>query len=105
MYVELIVSDPEEIMKIARALSVITRINILKIVAEEPMGITELSEVLHMTKGNVSTQVAELENAGLIEITYVNGVKGIKKVIKPKYDKIIVLLNSSTGLKEANKNG
>jgi len=103
--VELTVSDPEDILKISRALSVISRINILKLVAENEMSITELSEVLHMTKANISMHISELENAGLIEISYKNGIKGIKKIIKLKYDKIIINLNSSSSSKETYKDG
>ncbi|BFH73260.1 winged helix-turn-helix domain-containing protein [Sulfurisphaera javensis] len=102
---ELIVSDPEEILKITRALSVMSRINILKLVADNELNVTELSEILHMTKANVSMHISELENAGLIEVTYKNGVKGIKKVIKLKYDKIIIDLNSSNSFQETNKDG
>ncbi|MCI2415464.1 MAG: ArsR family transcriptional regulator [Candidatus Aramenus sp.] len=93
---DLVLEDPEEIMRIADALSSMTRINILKIVAESPKSVTELSEELQMTKGNVSSQLALLESAGLIEVEYSNGVKGIKKMVKNKYDKIIINLKSST---------
>lgn len=102
---DLIVSDPEDILKISRALSVMTRINILKLVTENELNVTELSEILHMTKANISMHISELENAGLIEIKYKNGVKGLQKVIKNKYDRIIIDLNSSTSLEESNENG
>ena len=102
---ELIINEPEEILKITRALSVITRLNILKLVSEREMSVTELSEILHMSKANISMHIAELENAGLIEISYKNGIKGIKKVIRSKYDKIIIDLQPSSSLKEANEDG
>lgn len=92
---DLIISDPEEILKISTAFSSMTRINILKIVTESPKSITELSQELMMTKGNVSSQVAELEKAGLIEIKYESGKKGIKKVIKGKYEKIIIQISDN----------
>ena len=100
---ELIINEPEEILRITKALSVITRLNILKLVSEKEMSITELSEILHMSKANISMHITELENAGLVEISYKNGIKGIKKVIKLKYDKIIIDLKPGSGLKEANK--
>ncbi len=93
---ELVVNDPEDILRIADALSSMTRINILKIVAESPKSVTELSEELQMTKGNVSSQLAVLESAGLIDVEYSNGIKGVKKIVKNKYDKIIINLKSST---------
>ena len=102
---ELIISDPEEIVKISKTLSVMARVNILKLTSEKPLDITELSELLHMSKGNISNHVTELENAGLIEVKYENGVKGIRKVVRPKYEKIVILLNTGTGLEEANEDG
>jgi len=52
----------------------------------------ELSEELGMTKGNVSSQISLLEGAGLLEVTYTEGVKGLKKLVKSKYDKITISL-------------
>ncbi|BCU70402.1 ArsR/SmtB family transcription factor [Stygiolobus caldivivus] len=103
---ELIISDPEEIVKISKTLSVMARVNILRLTSENPLDITELSEILHMSKGNVSNHVAELESTGLIEINYENGVKGIRKVIKPKYEKITILLSdTSTSSEKTQENG
>lgn len=103
---ELIISEPEEIVKISKTLSVMARINILKLTSEKPLDITELSEILHMSKGNISNHVTELENAGLVEVKYENGVKGIRKIVKPKYQKItIILLDTSTSLEKTNENG
>ncbi|AHC51152.1 ArsR family transcriptional regulator [Sulfolobus acidocaldarius SUSAZ] len=91
---ELILTEPEDIIKVSKALSVMSRVNILKLVAEKPMSVTELSEFLHMTKGNISSQLAELEDAGLIEIKYENGMKGIKKIVKSKYTTIVISLST-----------
>ena len=98
---ELVVDDPEEIYEIAKALSVMTRIRILKLVSSSPMSISELTENLRMSKGNISSHISELENLNLIDIEYHNGVKGIKKIIKSKYDKIIIVLNSGSGLNKS----
>ena len=69
-----------------------TRINIIKILSLNPMTVTSLSEALKLTKGNVSNQVASLEEAGLVESTFEPGIKGVKKVLKPKYEKIVLIL-------------
>ncbi|TRM77077.1 transcriptional regulator, partial [Sulfolobus sp. B5] len=47
--------------------------------------------ILKMSKGNVSSHVSQLESLGLIEVEYKNGIKGIKKIIKPKYNRIIII--------------
>ncbi|NON62699.1 helix-turn-helix domain-containing protein, partial [Acidianus sp. RZ1] len=57
--------------------------------------ITEISDELRMTKGNISSQVANLEQAGLIEINYENGNKGIRKTIKNKYNRIVIIINEN----------
>ncbi|MDT7861448.1 MAG: ArsR family transcriptional regulator [Saccharolobus sp.] len=90
---ELIVDDPEKIYEIAKALSTITRINILQLVSVSPMSISELTEKLRMSKGNISSHISELERLNLVEIEYRNGIKGIKKIVKSKYDKIVIILN------------
>jgi predicted transcriptional regulator len=90
--VELVLSDVEEILRVAEALSSVTRVNILKLTSREAKSVTELSEELRMTKGNVSSQISLLEGAGLLEVTYTEGVKGLKKLVKSKYDKITISL-------------
>ncbi|AWS00579.1 ArsR/SmtB family transcription factor [Metallosphaera hakonensis] len=97
---ELVVSDLEDIIKVTEALSSITRINIMRLVSEGEKSITELSEELHMTKGNVSSQVALLESSGLVEIRYTEGNKGLKKLVKAKYTKIVISLTHNNSLEE-----
>ncbi|QKQ99984.1 winged helix-turn-helix transcriptional regulator [Metallosphaera tengchongensis] len=100
---DLIVSDVEDIIKISEALSSMTRVNILKLIANEEKSITELSEELHMTKGNVSSQVALLVSSGLVEVRYTEGNKGLKKLIRSKYSKIVISLLSDDSLQEPGK--
>ncbi|MEM0193921.1 MAG: ArsR family transcriptional regulator [Metallosphaera sp.] len=100
---DLTVTDVEEVVKVTEALSSITRVNILRLISDREKSITELSEELRMTKGNVSSQVALLESAGLIEVRYSEGNKGLKKLVKAKYDKIVILLTVSNGPEEANE--
>ncbi|MEM1626189.1 MAG: winged helix-turn-helix domain-containing protein [Sulfolobaceae archaeon] len=93
---ELIISNPEDIAKISEALSSITRVKILKLIGKESLGVTEISEILKMSKGNISSQISLLESLGLVEISYGPGIKGLKKLVKLKYDKIIIDLSSQT---------
>lgn len=64
------------------------------------MSISELTEKLNMSKGNISSHISELENLGLVEVEYQNGIKGIKKIIKAKYDKIVIVLKTSNSPNE-----
>jgi len=88
----LVVYEPEDILKLAEALSSLTRLNILALVSEEPRSISELGEALLMTKGNVSSQVSALEAAGLVETFYLAGRKGVKKLVKAKYSTVMIKL-------------
>ncbi|WP_278465026.1 winged helix-turn-helix domain-containing protein [Saccharolobus islandicus] len=97
---ELVIDDPEKIYEISKALSTMTRINILQLVSIMPMSISELTENLNMSKGNISSHISELENLGLVEVEYQNGIKGIKKIIKAKYDKIVIVLKTSNSPNE-----
>ncbi|BBG24529.1 ArsR/SmtB family transcription factor [Sulfuracidifex tepidarius] len=90
---ELIVKDPEDILKIATSLSVISRINIIKLINNKPMSISELTAELGMSKGNISNHISSLEEAGLIISEYENGIKGIRKIVKSKYERIIIDLS------------
>ncbi len=92
-YMELVVKDPEDILKIATSLSVISRINIMKLITVKPMSVGELTIELGMSKGNISSHISGLEEAGLIESEYENGIKGIRKIVKAKYSKIIIDLS------------
>jgi len=91
-HMDMTAEDPEDIYRTCYALSSMTRINIIKILSLNPMTVTSLSEALKLTKGNVSNQVASLEEAGLVESTFEPGIKGVKKVLKPKYEKIVLIL-------------
>ncbi|AOL16164.1 transcriptional regulator [Sulfolobus sp. A20] len=88
---DLVIEDPQQIYEITKALSVPTRIQILKIISTQPASVLELTNILKMSKGNVSSHVSQLESLGLIEVEYKNGIKGIKKIIKPKYNRIIII--------------
>nr|WP_126451313.1 ArsR family transcriptional regulator [Sulfodiicoccus acidiphilus] len=89
---ELIVTDPEGIYRTSYALASMTRINIVKMVSLRPMSVTEISEALRLTKGNVSNQIASLEEAGLLQASFENGVKGVRKLLKNRYEKIVLVL-------------
>lgn len=90
---ELVVKDPEDILRIANSLSVISRINIIKLVNNKPMSVSELTAELGMSKGNVSSHISSLEESGLITSEYENGIKGIRKIVKAKYKRIIIDLS------------
>ena len=57
-----------------------TRLDILRMLAEEPLNISELAERLCISSPVVTRHIARLENAGLVISRMLPGKRGIKKV-------------------------
>lgn len=72
-------SDHESIAKIARALSVEERLDILKYMLNKSVSISEISKNLNLPISSVSRHIDVLEDAGLIVISYQPGLKGHTK--------------------------
>lgn len=72
-------ADHESIAKIARALSVEERLNILKFMLNKSVSVSEISKSLDIPISSVSRHIDVLEEAGLIVINYQPGLKGHTK--------------------------
>lgn len=72
-------AEHENIAKIARALSVEERLNILKYMLNKSVSISEISKNLDIPISSVSRHIDILEDAGLIVISYQPGLKGHTK--------------------------
>ena len=72
-------ADHESIAKIARALSVEERLNILRYMLNKSVSISEISKSLDIPISSVSRHIDMLEDAGLIVISYQPGLKGHTK--------------------------
>ena len=72
-------ADHESIAKIARALSVEERLNILRYMLNKSVSISEISKSLDIPISSVSRHIDILEDAGLIVISYQPGLKGHTK--------------------------
>lgn len=82
----------DEISKLAKALSSGTRHKILKMLQEEPLDVSRIAERLNQTEANVSAQIKILSKAGLIDFEYQPGHHGVRKICRPKIDKITIRL-------------
>jgi predicted transcriptional regulator len=89
---ELEVKEIKEIVKLAQVLSSESRVKILKIINNRELSLSEITEELNLTKGTISSHITLLESLGLIDVKFQPGVKGIKKLIKSKYNKIIIII-------------
>lgn len=72
-------SDHGTIAKIARALSVDVRLEILKYMLNRSVSLSEISKNLNIPISSVSRHIDILEDAGLVVISYQPGLKGHTK--------------------------
>ncbi len=88
----LVVVGDEYILRVASALSNPTRLKILKLLLRTEADVGEVAELLGRSKANASAQIKKLEEAGLIESEYKPGNRGVRKVCKAPYRKILLVL-------------
>ena len=87
-------SSELQIQKVAKALTSHTRRLILNLIqnSDEGMDVSNIAKILKMTEANISAQIKNLQEAGLIYCNYCSGNHGVRKISKIKYDKIIINL-------------
>ncbi|MFX1518434.1 MAG: ArsR/SmtB family transcription factor [Promethearchaeota archaeon] len=95
---DLIVKD-EDVSKVTKALSSETRWQILKLLKNEALSVSQLAERIYnirtsrpQTEANISAQIKLMEGAGLIKTHYEPGEHGVKKVCRPAVDRIILVI-------------
>ncbi len=79
--------DAEEIFK---ALSTPMRLRIMELIYEDDYSMNDLAEKLSLTNSAVSLHVKTLEQAGLVTIRTSSGKRGVMKIVKPTYQRLIV---------------
>lgn len=81
-------TEAEEIFK---ALSTPMRLRIMELIYEnDRLSMNDLSEALGLTNSAISLHVSKLEAAGLVTIQTTSGKRGVMKLVKPVYSKLIV---------------
>ena len=86
-------TDVEVVSRVARALSVPKRLEILKLLAEKNvMSVNEISQTLNMPISSASSHVSVLEEAGLISCERVSSIHGTMKMCSRKRDSILLHL-------------
>lgn len=79
--------EAEEIFK---ALSTPMRLKIMELIYEEDLSMNDLAERLELTNSAISLHVKTLEQAGLVSIRSTSGKRGVLKIVKPAYSRLIV---------------
>ncbi len=81
-------SEAEEIFK---ALSTPMRLRIMELIYEnDHLSMNDLAETLGLTNSAISLHVSKLESAGLVKIQTTSGRRGIMKLVRPLYSRLIV---------------
>ncbi|MCF2139141.1 MAG: helix-turn-helix domain-containing protein [Candidatus Lokiarchaeota archaeon] len=83
--------ETPELVKIAKALSSVTRQKILKELTMAAMDVSEIAAKLGQTEANISAQIAILQKAKLINCDYRPGGHGVRKVCSLSLEKLEIL--------------
>ncbi len=86
------ISDPNDIIALAKSLSSVTRYHIAKLLDGKEMDISNIAKAMKQTEANTSAQIKFLEKAGVLESRYEPGAHGVRKVCKTRVKKIIINL-------------
>ncbi|HHV44512.1 MAG TPA: helix-turn-helix domain-containing protein [Firmicutes bacterium] len=81
-----------EALKVLKALSSEVRLNILNMLSNQMMSVTEIAEELGQLLSTTGANLRKLEEAGLIATTYCPGERGTKKLCSRTYDEITIRL-------------
>ncbi len=82
------ISEAENVFK---ALSTPMRLKIMEMIYEDDqLSMNDLAEALGLTNGAISMHVSKLEDAGLVKIKTTSGKRGTMKIIRPRYDRLMI---------------
>lgn len=93
--------DIEHLASIAKALSIETRIQILKELRYKELNVNEIAELLEIPASSAALHVKVLEEAGIIKTSLQPGIRGSMKVCRIALDHVYIELNTNM-LKEKN---
>lgn len=98
----LTLGDKKKVLEISKALSNPARLDILELLFYESLSVDEISKKLNSPLTSVCSNIAVLENSGLIRSRLQSGKHGTMKLCSIVYENINLYLLSS--LKESEKN-
>ncbi len=80
-----------EAESVFKALSTPMRIKIMEMIYQnDQLNMNDLAEALGLTNGAISMHVSKLEEAGLVKIHTTSGKRGTMKIIRPRYDRLMI---------------
>lgn len=87
---EMVVSG-EEAVKVADALTA-TTMKMLQLIWTEPLDVSTIGKRLGLSQAYISEQVKMLEELKLINVMYVPGKRGVRKVCSPAVERVTLLI-------------
>ncbi|WP_308637641.1 ArsR/SmtB family transcription factor [Paenibacillus silvisoli] len=97
---ELSINEPDQLVKVAHALSSHTRLNIIKLLLNHNnINVNEIGEKLGIPVSTAGVNVKVLEDAGLILTEILPASRGAMKVCKRNFDDVRLILNPIAGYK------
>ena len=82
----------DEVRPVAVALANETCLRILSLLSQRDLDGSTLAEKLNLTEPTVSVDIQELQNLGIVTVTYAKGKRGIRKICKLAKDRICIKL-------------
>jgi predicted transcriptional regulator len=82
----------DDVRRVADALANGTCLRILSLLSRRSLDVSTLAEKLNLTEPTVSVNVQELQNLGLVTVTYGKGKRGIRKICRLAKDRICINL-------------
>ncbi|ULL13030.1 ArsR family transcriptional regulator [Paenibacillus sp. H1-7] len=90
------ISKPDELAKVAHALASEVRIHILHLLNTRNMNIMEIAESLHIPVSTAASHIRILEKAGLVLTELQPGIRGVMKVCSRSFHDVHINLNPGT---------
>jgi predicted transcriptional regulator len=87
---EVVVSG-EEAVKVADALTA-TTMKMLQLLWVEPLDVSTIGKKLGLSQAYISEQVKMLEQLKLLNVVYVPGKRGVRKICSPAVEKVTLLI-------------
>ncbi len=84
------ISEKEDIMALAKALSSDTRFKITKLLKDQEIDVSTIAIKLGQTEANASAQIKYLEKAKILKCRYEPGAHGVRKVCKTDVKQIVI---------------
>ena len=95
MYYIKSLNEAEEVFK---ALSTPMRLQIMELIYQnDHLSMNDLAETLGLTNSAISMHVGKLEAAGLVSVQVASGKRGIMKIVRPRYERLIIDMVPNAG--------